>query len=317
MPIKCGIIGLPNVGKSALFNNLTGSNILSANFPFATKDANHGMAYYYDNRVKTLANFYDCTNVLYDSCHIIDIAGLVKGASSGVGMGNKFLSDVQQADALIHVVRCFYCSNIINTSYGSPCDDLNVVNEELIMKDLQVVEGYLKSKSVVKKPILSAAHDHLLNMRLLSNFNDVDKLAEYNLLTAKPMIVIANHDGTLSDNFKILLRDVDYISCNTADYGDHHFVIKECMKRLSIITYLTSSKKETRNWLIKRGSTAREAAGVIHSDFSRKFIRGQIYHYSDIALCDKVLSLRNKGLIRTESADYIMKDGDVAHWLVR
>lgn len=358
--MKLGIVGLPNVGKSTLFNSLTKAGAESANYPFCTIDPNVGVVTVPDDRLNKLAALYDSDKITPAVIEFVDIAGLVKGASKGEGLGNQFLSNIREVDAIVHVVRCFEDTNVIHVDGNvNPLRDIETINLELIFSDIEILErriaktskGSRNDKALAKElDLLTRIKEYLEEGRLAKSFepNDDDEaalLASYNLLTYKPVIFAANvaeddlaDDGASNENVKTV-RDF------AADEGFEVFVIsaqieqeiselddedkamfleelglkesgldkliKASYKLLGLISYLTAGKQETRAWTIKEGTKAPGAAGKIHSDFERGFIRAEVVNYQDLLDCGSYSGAKEKGLVGLEGKDYVVKDGDV------
>lgn len=358
--MKLGIVGLPNVGKSTLFNSLTKAGALAANYPFATIDPNVGIVTVPDERLDKLAALYNSAKITPAVIEFVDIAGLVKGASKGEGLGNQFLANIREVDAIVHVVRCFENSNIVHVD-GSidPVRDIETINLELIFADLEVLErrlakqkrGAYNNKDLAREvEFIEKLIKHLEDGNLASSFElegeeEEAFIKEYNLLTAKPVIFAANvaeddlgNDG--ADN-EFVAKVKDYASKNNSEV----FVIcaqieqeiselddderKEFLedlglkssgldkliaasyKLLGLISYLTAGETETRAWTITKGTKAPAAAGKIHSDFERGFIKAEVVYYQDLLDCGSYNAAKEKGLVRMEGKEYVVKDGDV------
>ncbi len=358
--MKLGIVGLPNVGKSTLFNSLTKAGAESANYPFCTIDPNVGVVAVPDERLDKLAALYDSEKITPAVIEFVDIAGLVKGASKGEGLGNQFLSNIREVDAIVHVVRCFEDTNVIHVD-GSvdPMRDIETINFELILSDIEILErriaktskGARNDKALAKElALLERIKAHLEEGRLAKSFetSDEDELAlltSYNLLTYKPVIFAANvseddlaDDGASNENVKKVREfatqegfEVFVISAqieqeiSELDEEDKTMfleelglsesgldkLIKASYRLLGLISYLTSGKQETRAWTIKNGTKAPGAAGKIHSDFERGFIRAEVVNYQDLLDCGSYSAAKDKGLVRLEGKEYVVKDGDV------
>ena len=334
--MKLGIVGLPNVGKSTLFNSLTKAGAESANYPFCTIDPNVGVVAVPDARLKLLGDLYHSKKVTPAVIEFVDIAGLVKGASKGEGLGNQFLSNIREVDAIVHVVRCFDDPNVIHVD-GSvdPLRDIETINLELIFSDIE---------------ILKAIKAHLEEGNLAKSFpcEDDDQRAfinSLNLLTWKPVIFAANvnedhleDDGTSnpyvqkvrefaaandSQVFVICAQieeeiselDDDEKAMFLEDLGLKESGLEKLIAAsydlLGLLSFLTSGEDETRAWTIKKGTKAPQAAGKIHSDFERGFIRAEVVNYQDLLDCGAYSVAREKGLVRLEGKDYVVQDGDV------
>ena len=358
--MKLGIVGLPNVGKSTLFNSLTKAGAESANYPFCTIDPNVGVVAVPDERLDKLAELYHSAKITPAVIEFVDIAGLVKGASKGEGLGNQFLANIREVDAIVHVVRCFDDTNIIHVE-GSvdPIRDIETINLELIFSDLEILERrYSKvaklannDKSARKeKEMLERLKAHLEDGKLAKSFEPEDEdeegfLAEYNLLTAKPVIFAANvkdedlvDDGNsnpyvakvreyaagegsevfvvcaqieqeiseLDDDEKAMFMEDLGIKSSGLDK-----LIKASYSLLGIMSYLTAGETETRAWTIKKGTKAPQAAGKIHTDFERGFIRAEVVNYQDLLDCGSYTAAKEKGLVGLEGKEYVVQDGDV------
>lgn len=358
--MKLGIVGLPNVGKSTLFNSLTKAGAESANYPFCTIDPNVGVVPVPDPRLKQLADLYDSEKITPAVIEFVDIAGLVKGASKGEGLGNQFLSNIREVDAIVHVVRCFEDTNVIHVD-GSvdPLRDIETINLELIFSDIEILErriaktskGAFNNKELAKEvELLKRIKDHLENGNLARGmeFADEDELAfvnSLNLLTWKPVIFAANvgeddlaDDGAANPHVQKVrefARENDsevFVICaqieqEIAELDDDEKamfledlgltesgldkLIAASYRILGLISYLTAGVTETRAWTIKVGTKAPQAAGKIHSDFERGFIRAEVVNYQDLLDCKAYPAAKEKGLVRLEGKDYVVKDGDV------
>ena len=339
--MKLGIVGLPNVGKSTLFNAITDAGAQSANYPFCTIEPNIGVVAVPDKRLDKLAEMYDPDKYTPASIEFVDIAGLVKGASKGEGLGNKFLSNIRECDAIVHVVR-----------------DIETINLELILSDVEMLERRIDKTKKMLKGDKKYQKDIDLFERVLAALNegkparsvecdDDEKaiLSEVALLTNKPVIYAANmsdedfsngidsnegykavqkiaaeeHAGVLpicaQIEEEIVEMDKEEKEMFLADMGLEESgldrLIKECYALLGLISYLTAGKQEVRAWTIKKGTKAPQAAGKIHSDFERGFIRAEVIAYDDLIACGSMTAAKEKGLVRSEGKDYVMKDGDV------
>ena len=358
--MKLGIVGLPNVGKSTLFNSLTKAGAESANYPFCTIDPNVGIVAVPDERLKLLGDMYQSKKVTSAVIEFVDIAGLVKGASKGEGLGNQFLSNIREVDAIVHVVRCFEDPNVIHVD-GSvdPMRDIETINLELIFSDLEILERRIAKtakaarmdKSLEKELALQEKMKaHLEAGKLARSFVTEDEdelawLAEYNLLTYKPVIFAANvaeddlaDDGASnigvakvrefaakegSEVFVICAQieqeiaelDDDEKAMFLEDLGLKESgldkLIRASYKLLGLISYLTAGEDETRAWTIKIGTKAPQAAGKIHTDFERGFIKAEVVNYKDLLEQGSLAAAREKGLVGMEGKDYVVKDGDV------
>ena len=358
--MKLGIVGLPNVGKSTLFNSLTKAGAESANYPFCTIDPNVGVVAVPDFRLKLLADLYHSEKITPAVIEFVDIAGLVKGASKGEGLGNQFLANIREVDAIVHVVRCFEDSNVVHVD-GSvdPGRDIETINLELIFSDIEILErriakttrGARNDKTLAKElELLKNLKSHLEDGKLAITYQTEDEdelkwISEYNLLTAKPVIFAANvgeqdlaDDGANnpyvqkvrgiakesgSEVFVICAQieeeiselDEDEKAMFLEDLGLKESGLEKLIKAsyslLGLLSYLTAGEKETRAWTIKKGSKAPQAAGKIHSDFERGFIRAEVVNYQDLLDCGSYSAAKEKGLVRLEGKDYVVQDGDV------
>lgn len=359
--MKLGIVGLPNVGKSTLFNSLTKAGALSANYPFATIDPNVGIVAVPDERIVKLGELYHTKKVTPATIEFVDIAGLVKGASKGEGLGNQFLANIREVDAIVHVVRCFENSNIVHVDGSiNPLRDIETINLELIFSDLEILERRISKVSKVARNDKSAAKElallnkikaHLEDGKLAKTFEEADDeeeqawLESYNLLTYKPVIYAANVSeddladdaannegvqavreyarGEQSEVFVVCAEieaeiselDDDEKKMFLEDLGLEESglekLIKASYKLLGLISYLTAGEPEVRAWTITEGTKAPQAAGKIHSDFERGFIRAEVVSYDDLIACGSHTAAKEKGLIRLEGKDYVVKDGDI------
>ena len=358
--MKLGIVGLPNVGKSTLFNSLTRAGAESANYPFCTIDPNVGIAVVPDERLKLLADLYDSKKVTPAVIEFVDIAGLVKGASKGEGLGNQFLSHIRETDAIVHVVRCFEDSNVVHVD-GSidPVRDIETIKLELLFADMETIEkriakvarGAKNDKALAHElELLEAIKAHLEDGKDAKSYmppseDDLPFVADLNLLTGKPVIYAANvSEDDLADDgagnawvaavreyaaaegsevfvvcaeieAEIAELDEDERQMFLEDLGLSESgldkLIAASYKLLGLISYLTAGEKETRAWTIKKGTKAPQAAGKIHSDFERGFIRAEVVDWRDLLAEGSLSAAREKGLVGLEGKDYVVKDGDV------
>ena len=358
--MKLGIVGLPNVGKSTLFNSLTKAGAESANYPFCTIDPNVGIVPVPDERLKLLGDMYHSKKVTNAVIEFVDIAGLVKGASKGEGLGNQFLSNIREVDAIVHVVRCFEDDNVVHVD-GSvdPLRDIETIKLELIFSDIEILErriaktakGARMDKTLAKElKLLERVKAHLENGDLAITFETDDEdeeawFAGYNLLTAKPVIFAANvgeddlaDDGVSNEQVgkvrefaktcgsevfvicaqieqEIAELDDDEKAMFLEDLGltesGLEKLIKASYKLLGLISYLTAGEDETRAWTIKVGTKAPQAAGKIHTDFERGFIKAEVVNYKDLLELGSLAAAREKGLVGMEGKEYVVQDGDV------
>ena len=354
MSLSIGIVGLPNVGKSTLFNALTNNDILAANYPFATIEPNTGIVPVPDTRLNKLAEIYGSQKIIPATVTFVDIAGLVAGASKGEGLGNKFLANIRQCDAIVHIVRAFVNNDIVHVSNEvNPKNDIEVINTELILADIQTIENRLPKlqKEAKAKPALRKQADYLNKLleqlqsgNVLSSIKDLDleAIADLHLLTAKPVIYAFNVDeNTLVDEAKKselaemvlpaksifvcakLEEELKGLDKNDAKDLLESYGVKEtglnqmihaAYDTLGLQSYMTAGPKEVHAWTIKKGWTAPQAAGVIHTDFERGFIAAQVVDYNDLVECGSELEAKNHGKIRTEGKDYVMSPNDVVEF---
>lgn len=361
MALQCGIVGLPNVGKSTLFNALTSAKALAANYPFATKDPNVGVITVPDPRLDKLEELVNPQKVVPTTIEIVDIAGLIKGASQGEGLGNQFLANIREVDAIVHVVRCFEDDNVVHVD-GSvdPVRDKEIIDTELILKDMETVEKRLEK---LKKQAKSADKEAIRNVataeKILAHLEEEAParsiqleddeqalLKDMMLLTAKPILYVCNvdedsvHEGNAhTEAFKKAVADekaeVIYISAGIeADIAELETMeermeflqdmglkepgvnrlIRAAYALLNLITYFTAGEKEVRAWTIRQGFKAPQAAGVIHSDFEKGFIRAETIKYDDFVSLGSEQAVKEAGKMSVEGKEYVVKDGDVMHF---
>ncbi len=359
--MKLGIVGLPNVGKSTLFNSLTKAGAESANYPFCTIDPNVGVVTVPDERLDVLGEMYHTKKIIPAAIEFVDIAGLVKGASKGEGLGNQFLANIREVDAIVHVVRCFEDSNIVHVVGNiDPLRDIETINLELIFSDLEILERRISKavraarndKTIAKElALMERIKAHLEDGKMAKSFDDINDedeqqwLESYNLLTYKPVIFAANvaeddlaDDGASNAGVQAVREYAKKEDCEVfvvcaeieqeiAELDDDEKsmfleelglkesglekLIKASYSLLGLISYLTAGEPEVRAWTIKKGTKAPQAAGKIHSDFERGFIRAEIVSYDDLMACGTYNAAKEKGLVRLEGKDYVVQDGDI------
>ena len=359
--MKLGIVGLPNVGKSTLFNSLTKAGAESANYPFCTIDPNVGIVTVPDERLKKLGDMYNSKKVTPAVIEFVDIAGLVKGASKGEGLGNQFLANIREVDAIVHVVRCFEDTNVVHVD-GSvdPLRDIETINLELIFSDIEILERRIakvakqaRMDKVLAKELelLEKIKAHLEDGKLAKSFEvgedeeNQEYFKSYNLLTAKPVIYAANvaeddlaDDGESNDFVKkvrdyaagedcevfVICAQIEQEIAELEDDEKTMFLeelglkesgleklIKASYSLLGLISYLTAGEDETRAWTIKKGTKAPQAAGKIHTDFERGFIRAEVVNYQDLLDNGSLSAAKEKGVVGLEGKEYVVQDGDV------
>ncbi len=360
--MKLGIVGLPNVGKSTLFNSLTKAGAESANYPFCTIDPNVGIVPVPDERLTTLTNAYKSKKTIPATIEFVDIAGLVKGASKGEGLGNQFLSHIREVDAIVHVVRCFEDQNVVHVDGDiNPLRDIETINLELIFADMEMVERRLQKTAKGKKTndkrliaedaFLNMLHAHLSEGHPARSFPLADEeqiafLSELHLLTKKPVLYACNvseddaAEGNAfvddvrefaekeNNNVFIVSAAVEQDISSLDDTDKQEFLealglsesgldrlIAASYELLGLISFLTAGEKETRAWTIRKGTKAPQAAGKIHSDFERGFIRAEVTAYDDFIAAGSLAAARDAGKMRLEGKEYVMKDGDIVEFL--
>jgi GTP-binding protein YchF len=353
MSLSIGIVGLPNVGKSTLFNALTKNNVLAANYPFATIEPNVGVVGVPDERLAKLAQIFSSEKLLPAALSFVDIAGIVKGASEGAGLGNKFLANIRETDAICQVIRVFTDGDVVHVDGRiDPSSDMETINTELALADLQTIEKALprlEKEARINKETASVveavkkAEAHLQSGKPLSSSGlDLDLLRELHLLTAKPFLYVFNvdaaelNDGELRTKLSALVAPAEAIfldaktEAELAELSDEDALellqsigLKEpglaTLARvgfsvLGLQTYLTAGPKEARAWTIHKGDTAPMAAGVIHTDFQKGFIKAEIVSFTDLIECGSMAEAKAKGKVRMEGKEYVMADGDVVEF---
>lgn len=361
MALKCGIVGLPNVGKSTLFNALTSAKALAANYPFATKDPNVGIITVPDERLDTLADIVNPEKVQPTTVEIVDIAGLIKGASKGEGLGNQFLGNIREVDAIVHVIRCFDDDNVVHVD-GSvdPVRDKEIIDTELILKDLDTLEKRLeKFKKAAKggdkeesKKVEFCENliTHMEAIKPARSFDVpeamIDIYKDMYLLTAKPILYVCNvdeesvingnvHSKNLTnlvapEKAEVLLisasieadiaeldtkeERMEFVEAMGLSEPGVNRVILACYSLLNLITYFTAGIKEVRAWTIQDGWKAPQAAGVIHTDFEKGFIRAEVIKYKDYVSLGSESAVKDAGKMGVEGKDYVVNDGDIMHF---
>ncbi len=362
MALKSGIVGLPNVGKSTLFNALTSAGALAANFPFATKDPNVGVITVPDKRLDVLSELVNTKHEVYTTVEIVDIAGLIKGASKGEGLGNQFLANIREVDAILHVIRCFDDTNVVHVDGDiDPVRDKEIIDTELLLKDIETVEKrvekYKKNaksgdkKDIHKLEIAQKILSHLENEnpgRTFKPENEEEEniLKEMMLLTNKPVLYVLNvdEDSVVSGNKytkeleeAVKNENAEVIKISAAIEADLigfddpeekqmfleemgleepgvNRVIRASYKLLNLITFFTAGEKETRAWTVHKGAKAPQAAGEIHTDFEKGFIRAEVIKYEDYVKYGSEHAVKEAGKMSIEGKEYVVQDGDVMHF---
>jgi len=361
MSLKCGLVGLPNVGKSTLFNCLSNAKAQSANFPFCTIEPNIGTISVPDTRLEKLEGLVNPERVIPTTMEILDIAGLVKGASKGEGLGNKFLANIRETDAILHVLRCFDDGNIVHVD-GSidPVRDKEIIDIELQLKDLESVEKKITSISrIIKSGDKDALKENELALKIKEaleqsisvralDFSDEEEeiVRQFNLITSKPVMYVCNVDeasvingnqyvnqvkeAVSGENAEVLVIgakiEADITELETYDERQMFLdelnldepgvnrLIRSAYDLLSLETYFTAGEKEVRAWTIKKGMTAPQAAGVIHTDFEKGFIRAEVMKYNDFSTLESEQAVKEAGKFKVEGKEYVVQDGDIMHF---
>lgn len=362
MSLTAGIVGLPNVGKSTLFNAITKKHILAANYPFATIDPNVGVVTVPDKRLDFLNNLYEPKSLVPTTFEFTDIAGLVKGASKGEGLGNQFLSHIREVDAIVEVVRCFEDKNIIHVENDiDPIRDIEIINVELMLSDLEIVDARIgriekkaiqtKDKDLLKeldilKRIKNGLEENIPVRRLDISEDDMKIINSFRLITAKPIIYMANiseedlvndrniyvdkiREYAKEENAKVItvsakieeeLSELDdeerdmFLSDLGVSSGGLDKLIQATYSLLGLATYFTAGKDEVRAWTFKKGMKAPECAGIIHTDFEKGFIRAEVMSYDDLEKYGEEKKVREAGRVRLEGKEYLMQDGDICYF---
>ncbi len=361
MALKCGIVGLPNVGKSTLFNALTSAKALAANYPFATKEPNVGIITVPDPRMDKLSELVNPQRIQPTTIEILDIAGLIKGASKGEGLGNQFLANIREVDAIIHVVRCFDDDNVVHVDGNvDPVRDKNIIDTELIFKDLETVEKRLDKlrkeaktgtkeakKAVENAEYIYSQLEEGINARAIELTEDQEELVHSMLLlTAKPILYVCNVDedsattgnkhtealktAVANEDAEVILvsaeieyeisqleskeERIEYLETMDLHEPGVNRLINSSYALLNLITYFTAGVKEVRAWTITKGTKAPQAAGVIHTDFEKGFIRAEVIHYEDYIHYGSEAAVKEAGKMGVEGKEYVVMDGDVMHF---
>jgi len=354
MSLRIGIVGLPNVGKSTLFNALTKSGIEAENYPFCTIDPNIGIVEVPDKRLTEIDALINSKKIIKTAIEFVDIAGLVKGASQGEGLGNKFLSNIRNVDAIIHVVRCYENENVTHVEGNiDPKRDIEIIETELILKDLETVTKRIEKikrdvkagRKLEENKLLENLLNHLNNGNNLNQLDIENELMkELNLLTDKPILFVVNvseDDIIQTEHTEQLIKLHEYLNSRNENYINIcssleqeisnleeeeqkeylkefgveepvlNSLIRKAYNMLSLHTFFTAGPQEIRAWTIKLNDTAYEAAGKIHTDFQKGFIKAEVYHFSDLVKYKDELAVKEAGLIKQEGKEYVVKDGDI------
>ncbi len=356
MGLSCGMIGLPNVGKTTIFNALTSATAVAANYPFATVDPNTGIALVPDPRLGVLTDIFKSKKTTYSTLEVRDIAGLVEGASKGEGLGNQFLSHIREVDALLHIIRCFKGTDVVHVG-GSvdPIRDISIIETELMLADLETLDRRKqKTEKKVRAGDKKATFEADFIVRVMGLLDKGEWLGKFSytpeerlildecqLLTTKPVLFVANvSEGTHADEVMVqAVRDfaakrdacvvticgqleAELSSLHESERADFLKELglsesglvrltREAYQLLNLITFFTAGETESRAWPLRKGLTAPQAAGKVHSDMERGFIRAEVYHYSDLVACKSEARVKEKGLFRLEGKDYVIKEADV------
>lgn len=329
MKLSIGIVGLPNVGKSTLFKMITKIQVTIANYPFATIDPNVGVVPVPDERLAKLAEMSNSQKIVPAVVEFYDIAGLVKGANKGEGLGNQFLSNIREVKAIVHVLRCFQSDQIIHVEEGvNPIRDMEIINTELALKDLETVEKRLskveaearsgdkqKTKDAeTLRNVKAGLEKGTLVFNLPAEIKNEAVVQELNLLTGKKQIYLLNGvEEDVSEELKQKIKGLnfDYVVADLMLVDDVDFLIKKAYEVLDLISFFTTGDTESRAWTIERGWKAPQAAGVIHSDFEKNFIRAEVVSYDKLVEAGSWAAAKQKGWFRLEGKDYVFQDGDV------
>jgi GTP-binding protein YchF len=361
MGLKCGIVGLPNVGKSTLFNALTSAGALAANYPFATKEPNIGVITVPDKRLDRLADVVNPQRTVPTTVDILDIAGLIKGASKGEGLGNQFLANIREVDAILHVVRCFDDDNVVHVDGSvNPIRDKEIIDIELGLKDLESVEKRIDRASKAAKSgkkeelelvtVLGHLKEHILSGKAARSFEipeiHADAFREMMLLTSKPVLYVCNVDeassvtGNAYSNqletaiagegaglicisaaiesdiaaLDTMEERMEFVTDMGLEEPGVNRVIMAAYDLLHLITYFTAGEKEVRAWTVVKGSKAPQAAGVIHTDFEKGFIRAEVIKYDDFIRLGSEAAVKDAGKMGVEGKDYVVQDADIMHF---